>query len=90
MDIALLMQQASHGRQIICVTHLAQVAAYADRHYLIEKSVRDGRTFTDVRPLDRSGRVSEIARIIGGNEVTDTILSSADEMLRFAERQVDK
>lgn len=88
--VGLKLKQASHGRQIICVTHLAQVAAYADRHYLIEKSVRDGRTFTDVRPLDRSGRVSEIARIIGGNEVTDTILSSADEMLRFAERQVDK
>lgn len=81
------LAQVSKGRQIICVTHLAQVASYADNHLLIEKSVRGERTFTDVRSLTREERVREVARIIGGEAVTETVLRSADEMLKFAEKQ---
>lgn len=78
-----LRQAASsenRGRQILCVTHLAQIAAQAHHHLLIEKAVRDGRTYTDVRPLDRAGRETELARIVSG-EVTNSSLQAAREML---------
>jgi len=68
------------ARQILCVTHLAQIASHAHRHLLIEKAVRDGRTFTDVIALDREGRRRELARIISG-EPTENALQTADEML---------
>ena len=71
---------ADRHRQVLCVTHLAQIAAQAQHHYLIEKSVRDGRTFTDVTPLSAEQREQELARIIGG-EVTVANLQAAREML---------
>ncbi len=67
-------------RQVLCVTHLAQIAAQAHHHLLIEKSVHDGRTYTAVRSLDRAGREDELARIIGG-EVTAASREAAREML---------
>ena len=79
------LHQASIGRQIICVTHLAQVAAYADNHLLIEKSVRGDRTFTEVRALELEERAAELARIIGGADITPTVLQSAREMLQHAQ-----
>ncbi len=69
---------------MICVTHLAQIAALADAHYLIEKQVRGGRTFTRVQELDEEGRKRELARIIGGAEITPLTLENAAEMLRLA------
>ena len=72
------------ARQILCVTHLAQIAAMGHYHLLIEKQVRDGRTYTEVRPLDREGRRRELARIISG-EVTEASLQAAEEMLHKAE-----
>ena len=78
--VGVKLKQIAGERQIICVTHLAQIAAEADKHLLISKSVRDGRTYTDVSPLDREGRRRELARIIGGT-VTDATLFAADEML---------
>lgn len=72
------------ARQILCVTHLAQIAAMGHHHLLIEKQVRDGRTYTEVRPLDREGRRRELARIISG-EVTEASLQAAEEMLHKAE-----
>ncbi len=72
---------ARRHRQVLCVTHLAQIAAQAEHHYLIEKSVRDGRTYTEVTPLSREQREQELARIIGGT-VTETNLQAAREMLR--------
>ena len=71
---------SSRNRQVLCVTHLAQIAAQADQHFLIEKTVRDGRTYTDVTPLSHDQRVQELARIIGG-DVTDAALRTAEEML---------
>ena len=65
---------------MLCVTHLAQIAARGDRHYLIEKSVSDNRTYTQVTLLDRAQRERELARIIGG-EVTESGLQAAKEML---------
>ncbi|MCI5801169.1 MAG: DNA repair protein RecN [Oscillospiraceae bacterium] len=78
------LKEVSRGRQIICVTHLAQVAAFADNHLLIEKSVSEGRTFTQVETLDRAGRVAELGRIMGGAAQTPAVLQSAQEMLSHA------
>lgn len=73
------------NKQVLCVTHLSQIAAMAGVQYLVEKNERDGRTFTDIRPLDREGRRREIARINGGDEITDTLLAGAEEMLTRAD-----
>lgn len=77
------LKQVSGGRQIICVTHLAQVAAYADNHLLISKSTENGRTFTSVESLDKEGRVNELARIMGGT-MTDALKKSAEELLELS------
>ena len=76
-----LRSVAAH-KQVLCVTHLPQLAALADTHLLIAKSERGGRTYTSVTPLDREGRKRELARIIGGTNITETTLKSAEEMLR--------
>lgn len=83
--IALKLKQVSAGRQVICVTHLAQIAAQADCHLLIQKTVRDDQTYTQVDALDFEGRKREIARIMGGmDEITPLQLQSAEELLRAA------
>jgi DNA repair protein RecN (Recombination protein N) len=71
-------------RQVLCVTHLAQIAAFADRHYLVRKSQRAGRTLTSVEPLDEEGRVEELARMVGGERVSATARHHAGELLRAA------
>lgn len=82
--IGLKLKEIAGNRQVICVTHLAQIAALGDCHMLIEKKVRGGKTFTEVTPLDREARKAELARIIGGDVITDITLSGADELLRMA------
>lgn len=83
--IALKLKQVSAGRQVICVTHLAQIAAQADCHLLIQKTVRDDQTYTQVDALDFEGRKRELARIMGGmDEITPLQLQSAEELLRAA------
>ena len=77
-----LRSVAAH-KQVLCVTHLPQLAALANTHLLIAKSERDGRTYTSVTPLDVEGRKKELARIIGGTNITETTLKSAEEMLRL-------
>ena len=72
---------AAH-KQVLCVTHLPQLAALANTHLLIAKSEREGRTYTTVTPLDIEGRKMELARIIGGTNITETTLKSAEEMLQ--------
>ena len=73
---------AAH-KQVLCVTHLPQLAALANTHLLIAKSEREGRTYTSVTPLDVEGRKKELARIIGGTNITEITLKSAEEMLRL-------
>lgn len=75
----------SGGKQVMCVTHLPQIAAMADSHYVISKHERDGRTYTDVTLLDREGRRREIARLHGGDIITPTTLAGAEEQLQAAE-----
>ena len=77
-----LRSVAAH-KQVLCVTHLPQLAALANTHLLIAKAERDGRTYTTVTPLDIEGRKKELARIIGGTNITETTLKSAEEMLRI-------
>ena len=79
------------SRQVLCVSHLPQIAAMADAQYLIAKSERCGRTYTTVEELGRDGRRRELARLIGGDSVTDTTLASAEELLAFADaRKTEK
>ncbi|MBQ7153020.1 MAG: DNA repair protein RecN [Clostridia bacterium] len=75
------LKKLSSGSQIICVTHSAQIASLADHHYLICKQEESGRAVTDVQELDREGRIGEIARILGGLNVTDTQRKAAEELM---------
>ena len=79
--VAQKLSSVAANKQVLCVTHLPQIAAMGDTHMLIAKSERDGRTYTTVTPLDRQGRMQELARIIGGANITETTLKSAEEML---------
>ncbi len=80
--VAEKLRSVAKNKQVLCVTHLPQIAAMGEVHMLIAKSEHDGRTFTTVTPLDRKGRAQELARIIGGSSITENTLRSADEMLR--------
>ncbi len=80
--VGLKLLEVSSSRQVLCVTHQAQIAALADSHYLIEKQFENDRTYTDVTLLDHIGRVNELARIIGGVNITQAALSHAEDMLR--------
>jgi DNA repair protein RecN (Recombination protein N) len=75
----------SKTHQVLCVTHLSQLACMADNHLFIEKKSNDQNTFTTVRSLDRKGRIEEIARIIGGSEITNLAIKHADELLKSAQ-----
>lgn len=81
--VGLKLREVSSECQVLCVTHQAQIAALADHHYLIKKQVEQGRTFTEVQPLDHDGRVNELARIIGGVNITDAARSHAEDMLHI-------
>ena len=75
------LHEVSKGRQVICVTHLAQVAAFADHHLLISKNVLEGKTYTTIKQLADSDRVKELARIMGGDVITSATLNAAEELL---------
>lgn len=79
--IGQVLKQTSTGRQVLCITHTAQIAALADEHLLIQKNVEGDRTYTSIRQLDSEQRVHEIARIISGDNITETSLANAREML---------
>lgn len=80
--VAVKLRSVSRGKQVFCVTHLPQIAAAADTHLLIAKEVRDGRTYTSVDKLSHEGRVEELARIIGGADITENTRKSAEDMLK--------
>ncbi len=83
--VAEKLASVGQKKQVLCVTHLPQIAAMADTHFLIEKSERNGRTFTSVRSLDLRERATEVARIIGGAEITDITLKNASELIDSAQ-----
>ena len=76
------LKEVSASRQVLCVTHQAQIAALADNHFKIAKTAKDGKTYTGVTTLDHEGRRSELARIIGGVEITKATLDYAEELLK--------
>ena len=80
--IGVKLREISRRRQVMCVTHLTQIAIVGDDHILIEKSSGSGRTVTEIKPLDFEGRKLEIARILGGDNITETVLKDAEEQLR--------
>ena len=80
--VGLKLKDVARHRQIICVTHLAQIAALADTHFLIRKEFVQDQTFTNVHKLDFEGRKREIARIIGTDHITELTLKNAEEMLK--------
>lgn len=82
--VAEKLRKLAKHKQVLCVTHLPQMAALANTHMLIAKSERNGRTYTSVTPLDMEGRKKELARIIGGVNITAKTLASAEEMLNFS------
>ncbi len=82
--IAVKLNDVSKNRQVICITHLPSICAFADHHMLISKAVKGEKTFTSVTPLDEKGQIAEIARIIGGNENDPVHLESAKQLLNEA------
>ena len=83
--VAEKMADVARRKQVLCVTHLPQIAAMADTHFSVEKGEQKGRTFTKVERLEKEGRVEELARLIGGATVTDVLRQSASELLAQAE-----
>jgi DNA repair protein RecN (Recombination protein N) len=75
------LKRVGSRQQVLCITHLPQVAAFADRHYRVEKSVIEGRTVTSVAPLAGEERVTEMARMLGGVKITEKTLEHAREMI---------
>ncbi len=79
--VGIKLSETAQKRQVLCITHLAQIASKADDHLLIEKNTENGRTYTSLTALDHEGRKSELARIIDGNGVSESSLQAAEEML---------
>lgn len=80
------LAELSRGKQVLCVTHLPQIAAMADNHFVIKKSESGGRTYTSITPLDEDGRKMELARLHGGDNITAITIASAGEQLAAAEK----
>ena len=78
--VAEMMDKLSKNHQLICITHLPQIAAMADRHFLIEKGVADGRTLTNINALDEEGSVRELARMLGSDVISESALANAREL----------
>ena len=83
--VAEKLADVAHAKQVLCVTHLPQLAAMADVHFSVEKGERDGRTYTQVERLSRQRRCEELARLTSGEHITDATLSAAEELLDGAE-----
>ena len=76
-----VLKNVAGSHQVICITHLAQIAANADTHFLIEKTTSGGRTFTNLTKLSYEGRIHELARIMSGADITENMYNSAKELL---------
>jgi DNA repair protein RecN (Recombination protein N) len=83
--VARKIQELSTHHQVLCITHLPQIASLGDVHYSVSKSVDNGRTLTNIRILSDNERVAEIAKLLGGESVTESALQSARELI-FEER----
>lgn len=84
-SVARKFLELSFNKQIICITHLPQIASLADKHFKIDKFIKNGRTYTHVKELDKKDQIMEISRILSGNNITDITVSHSKEMLKIAE-----
>ena len=84
--VAVKLYSLAKKRQVICVTHLAQIAAASDRHLFISKSVKNDKTYTEVTPLDECGKIKEVARIMSGGEYTENLLKTAEELISLMKK----
>ena len=82
--VAEKMHETASAHQVICITHLPQIAAMADRHFLIEKTVKEEKTQTEVTPLSHEQEIHELARMLGGAAITEATLKNAREMKELA------
>jgi DNA repair protein RecN (Recombination protein N) len=78
------LKTLSKGQQVLCITHLPQIAAFGDQHFLIEKTVKQGRTQTEIRLMEAPQRVEEIARMLSGAKLTDTSLKHAEHLIEMS------
>ena len=85
--VAEKMSILSRQHQVICITHLSQIAAMADSHFEIEKNVEENETVTSIHPLSEEDSVRELARMLGGAKITDSVLANASEMKELAQVQ---
>jgi DNA repair protein RecN (Recombination protein N) len=79
------MYQVSTKHQVLCITHLPQIAALADNYYYVSKKVENQKTFTEIRILSKDDKIKEIAKMTGGDEVSEVTLENSSEMVRFAD-----
>ena len=79
------MYEVSIKHQVLCITHLPQIAALSDSHYFVSKEVLNGKTFTGIRMLNKDEKIKEIAKMVGGDEISDVTIENASEMVNFAE-----
>jgi DNA repair protein RecN (Recombination protein N) len=81
------MARIGRGHQVLCITHLAQIAAMADRHFVITKEIQNGETVSQISQLNKKESVEELARILGGAEITKAVEDNAREMKQLAEER---
>ena len=84
------LKELSRAQQVLCVTHLPQIAAFADQHFLVEKQERQGKTKTSVRLLNDEERTEEVARMLSGAKLTETSLRHAEQMLKTSRKRSSK
>ena len=84
------MADIASKHQVICITHLPQIAAMADAHYRIEKKESGGKTVTEISPLEKDSMLLEIARLLGTDNITDAVLSNAGELKNMADKTKEK
>ena len=84
------MYQVSTKHQVLCITHLPQIAALSDNHYFVSKKIKDNKTFTGIKILPKDEKVKEIAKMIGGDEISSVALENASEMVKFADLKKDE
>ncbi|CUQ41287.1 Recombination protein N [Dorea longicatena] len=82
------MRFIGKSRQVLCITHLAQIASKADAHYLIQKQAKENVTKTEIIPLSKENSIHELARLLGGDKMTASILESAKEMKELAMSEI--
>ena len=80
------LNEIAKSHQVICITHLPQIASMADSHFEISKSVQKGKTVTNIRRLEKEESIHELARLLGGAQITDVVRQNAREMKELAER----